>query len=72
MAQEMKTQSYQQCDVKSCDRPANFKCSYDCDDDIGQVIQVCKEHYESHDVLPSGERFYYFKEFTKNIEVLTS
>ena len=69
MTQEL--QQLKKCDVKNCPLDADFRCTYDCgDDEIDQTIQICKSHYESHDELPSGELFYYFKKFTKNVEVI--
>lgn len=60
------------CQVKVCNEPANYKIIYDCGEGEDQIINLCKVHYENHDVLPSGEKFYYFKKFAKNIEVLAS
>ncbi len=60
------------CQVKICNQLAAFKIDYDCGDGADQTIIVCKDHYEAHDVLPSGEKFYYFKEYAKNIEVIVS
>ena len=60
-----------ECNVKVCHEGANFEITYDCGDAEDQIIQVCKDHYDSHDVLPTGEKFYYFKKFAKNVEVLS-
>ena len=60
------------CNVKVCNEIANFKIDYDCGEGDDQTISVCKIHYEAHDIMPSGERFYYFKKFARNIEVLAS
>ena len=58
------------CDVKSCKNNAVLRCTYDSDEEIDQVIQVCKSCYDSYDIMPDGEKFEYFKKFTKNIEVI--
>ncbi len=60
------------CQVRVCNQLAAFEIDYDCGEGDDQTIRVCKDHYEAHDVLPSGEKFYYFKKFAKNIEVLVS
>lgn len=59
-----------QCDVRTCETDPSFKIAYDCGEGEPQSITLCKPHYESYDVMPSGEKFYYFKKFAKNIEVL--
>lgn len=59
------------CQSVDCNQKADFRITYDCgeDEDV-QVLEICKNHYEAHDDLPSGEKFYYFKEFAKKVEVL--
>ena len=60
------------CDVNVCNSMANFRITFDCGEGDEQIIDLCQIHYENHDVLPSGEKYYYFKKFAKNIEVLAS
>lgn len=59
-----------QCDVRSCPSQPDFKIDYDCGEGLDQKITLCKEHYDSYDVMENGEKFFYFKKFAKNVEVL--
>ncbi len=59
------------CQSKECNNPALYQITYDCgEDEPVQILRICKDHYENHDELPSGEKFYYFKEFAKKVEIL--
>lgn len=61
----------QVCQVKSCGQPAEIKATYDCGTDPDQELCFCKNCYEnSHDELPNGKKFFYFKEFVKKVEFL--
>lgn len=59
------------CNCVGCENAANYRITYDCgEDEPIQTLEICQTHYENHDDLPSGKKFYYFKEYAIKVEVI--